>query len=159
RTPNEEWQSILRRQEGTHGIGLGLFLNDGAHIAGDIRDLPDAVRRQLDPPRPRRRPGGPDPNLPPLPGARPGIHPVFFVMDGAPRMYWFGVRIGVPLAGEPRPARGTLIVRAGSILFTPLLFEPGPWIGLALAVTAITLLCWIPVVRGLTGAVSRITAG
>ncbi len=157
RAPSEEWPAILRRQEGTHGIELGLFLNDGTHLAGDIHDLPEQVRRQLEPPRPR--PGGPEPNLPPMPGPRPGIHPVFSVMDGAPRTYWFGVRMGVPVAGQQRPWRGTLIVRAGSILFTPLLFEPGPWIGLALAIAAITLLCWIPVVRSLTGAVGRITAG
>ena len=177
--PSEQWGSILDRESRSNQVELGLFRNDGQHLAGTVRELPDAVARHLNPPRPlpagfeaaappppppRKReppPGGSNPPRRRAPGQEPraGAHPVFFVIDGEPRAYWFGVRIGAPREDDRRPTPATLIVRSSNVLLTPLLFDPAPWAAGVLAVSAITLLCWIPLIRGLTSSVRNITAG
>jgi two-component system sensor histidine kinase CpxA len=144
--PQTSWGDLLNGQAARHGIALGLFLNDGTYIAGALREFPEEVARMLQPPPPR------------FDGPRKGPHPVFFVVGGIPKAEWFGVRIAVPME-EARGVPGTLIVRANSILFTPLLFDPKPWLALVVALGAIALLCWVPVIRNLTQALRRINAG
>ncbi len=154
--PRSSWGKLLEDQSAGRGIALGLFLNDGTYVAGSIPSLPEVVVQMLQSPRPRF--DGPRAGPPPPRGGPQGQHPVFFIVGGAPKADWFGIRIAVPKEAE-RPSPGTLIVRANSILFTPLLFDPKPWLALIVALGAIALLCWAPVIRGLTTALRRINAG
>jgi two-component system sensor histidine kinase CpxA len=71
-------------------------------------------------------------------------------------MYWFGVRIPIQEPGWDEPRPGTLLVRTSS-LFTSLLFDWRPWVLSLGGLTAITLACWIPFIRGLTRSVRQIT--
>jgi two-component system sensor histidine kinase CpxA len=146
-----QWNQLLERREAFHDVRLGLFLNERGYLAGSIRDVPDAVKKHL------RPPGRP---APPPPDGRPQgrRHPVFFEMDGSPRHYWFGVRIGVWRPAEDRPVPGTLLIRTDSFLLHPMLFHASPWLFWGLVFLAITLLCWIPFIRGLTSSIHKLTA-
>ena len=82
---------------------------------------------------------------------------VSFFSEPTPRRYWFGVDIPVRWPEQKFAASGTLLIRSSSILFKPLLFDSRPWLACLAAIAGITLLCWIPLIRGLTRSVGQIT--
>jgi two-component system, OmpR family, sensor histidine kinase CpxA len=76
-----------------------------------------------------------------------------------PSLHWAGVRIPVTVAGEHRAGQGALVIASPSSLSGDLFFfDPKPWLAVAGAVVLISVLCWLPFVRGLTRSISRITS-
>ncbi len=124
-----------------------VFLTDpeGHALYGPEIDLPsDALRRMQAGPRP----GGPPPG-PRRRGGPPQRPPFFLVTTTNPTLYWAVVRLPVVTPdGSTRPAM--LIFRAASLWNSKLFFDWRPWLGLAAALLAVSLLCWLPFLRGLT---------
>jgi len=172
-TPVREWDAALARDSRAYGVDLAITLNpSGDTIAGTIKKVPPELSPNIQPfrtssnvmwvnllaPFSGRLIGTPQIiNLKPPPAAplQPGPRVSVF-RNALSNGHWFGVRM--TLAWPESEAPAMLLVRSSSILFRPLLFDSRPWLACLGAIAAITLLCWIPLIRGLTKSVRKITA-
>ena len=93
----------------------------------------------------------------PLPGGGPNNFPKFIVRAGEPPMYWIGVR--TPLPNETgRPGQpSTLLIVVPSLASGGLLLDVTPWFWVGAGVLAISVLLWLPLVRGITGSIRQMT--
>ena len=73
--------------------------------------------------------------------------------------YWVAIRTFLPSAnpGE-RPSRGLLVIASPNLLTNPFFFQLRPWFTIGLAAMAVSILCWVPLVRGLTRSIEQMTA-
>ena len=113
---------------------------------------------EMDEPPHRRPPAFADP--PPGPGREPQPEPVFLAISHAPAAYWVGVRIPLSLPGLAAGTPGILLIRSPSILNGQIFLDLRLWLGLAFSLMAVSGLCWLPFVRGLTrsiGQMDRVT--
>ena len=106
-------------------------------------------------------PGGPDGPLPfDTAATAAGIRlEKFMLVAGSPRLYWTGVYLGEvqrPTHGGP-PSFITLVLAATSLSGGGLFFDYKPWLLLGSALVAISILWWLPFVRGLTRSLTRMT--
>jgi two-component system sensor histidine kinase CpxA len=165
KTASTDWSALLARYERAKGVDLGLVLQGAAEpVAGTIRTVPIEVQAR---PVPRslslalirsqrlllttaQTPTGSLVLVPP-------DRSVLFFRHDAPKQYWFRLGISVHWLGSQTPSQGRLLVRSSSIFFKPLLFDSRPWLAGLAAIAGITLLCWLPLIRGLTGSVRKIT--
>ena len=161
KTEGVDWDALLARYAREQGVELGLMLSPTETVAGTIRTVPIEVQSGL--------PGFPGLIV----GAPHGLllgrvvainatlgfpdRSVFFSTQANPKGYWFRAGISVRWRGSESPSWGTLLVRSSSIFFKPLLFDSRPWLAGLAAIAGITLLCWLPLIRGLTGSVRKIT--
>lgn len=169
-SPVSAWDSILARFSSAYRVRFMLSGVDGNLLAGGNLTLPPEVAAEL-----RRRPGqgmrwgrdgggggGPrwlqsDTNLVRPGPRRPGwgrMRP-FFLSTEDPTRYWAGLHLpSLPLdPPELRPA--TLLAMSGSLGAGGFFFDLRPWIGVAAGVVVISALFWLPFVRGLTRATTR----
>jgi two-component system sensor histidine kinase CpxA len=72
-------------------------------------------------------------------------------------LYWAMTRIPVIDPASYDIVRGTLVMAAPSFWGTPLFFDFKPWLWALAAATAVFVLCWLPFIRGLTTAVTRMS--
>jgi two-component system sensor histidine kinase CpxA len=181
-TPADSRTGLLGRYAHNYGVDFYLFDNNGPEIAGREVNLPEDVREQLQrgsappgrepPPRFDDRPPPPEEAGPPGPppegrrGRKPEKRPEDRHGDNprggmfqvsADNLYWVGARIPVPESGSDEVRRGTLIMAAPSFYGTPLFFDFKPWLAALCAAIGIFLLCWLPFIRNLTAAISRVT--
>jgi len=104
---------------------------------------------------------GPD-SLPPREHERPppamvGGFPKMLVHTTSPGAYWVLIRMPV-LDHQTRPPEPTtLIFSAASLRGGGLLFDYGPWLIGGGVVLAISVLLWVPLVRGITRALREMT--
>ncbi|MGE3275151.1 MAG: sensor histidine kinase [Vicinamibacterales bacterium] len=177
-------ESVLAQYEATYNqrIRLILVTNDATRIAGADVPIPADVASDVTNPRaggppPRRRPPprnrdrrpGPtveegDPaDRPRRDADAPGQQdppPFLVIRDGAPR-YWVGVRIPIRAVDQAGGIPGTLLILPDGLFTNPLLFpsEPLRW---GLIAVAVTVVCWVPLLRNLTRSLGRMehaTAG
>ena len=78
----------------------------------------------------------------------------FMVVSNNPRRYWAGVH----LDSSSGPFPFTLLFSADSLRGGGLFFDYGPWLLLAAVLVLVSVLLWLPFVRTLTGALTRLTA-
>lgn len=170
-TPVEGREELLARYGRNYGARFYLFDQAGTRLAGQPVQLPgERLQRLLDsvpPPYPRvAGPDGPPPGQdePPRPGppdriARLGRptpqSPVFLVRAGSPTRYWIGARIPIRSAGDRNSIPGTVLVEANSIFNSNLFFDFRLLLAVVLAIAAISVLCWLPFVRGVARALSE----
>ncbi len=162
KSPAVEWDALLARYAKARGVDLGLILNETrVAIAGTIQTVPSGVSI---PPRPTTVfLGNPtfvilgNPRFIPF-TAPPQSESVSFFSETSPKRYWFWVGIPIRWTERGSGAPGTLVVRSSSIIFKPLLFDSRPWLACLAAIFGITVLCWTPLIRGLTRSVRQITA-
>ncbi len=124
------------------------------------RAPPDKGRR----PPPKGEPRGDEDGLPPPPEGEPGPRPprgqeslpqaAFLVITHNPTLYWAGARVPVRLAEWEGPRPGLLLLRSTSMFNSHLFFDWRLWLAAALTAIAITALCWLPFVRGVTHSIS-----
>ncbi len=181
-TEREKWDSVLAPFSESYQVQFSLYADDGTRLAGDPTVLPPPVRAKLAETPPRReprpphgphprengdlpRPDGPPPpprptDPPPPPAGRPAM-----VRTTDPARYWVLVRLPVrAVSDEPHngpgphpPPQVTLVARSDSLGGGGLFFEWTPWLLAAAAVLTVSVLCWLPLVRGLTRALWRLT--
>lgn len=75
-----------------------------------------------------------------------------------PTRYWVGVRIPVWQKLHDGPIHATLVWQIRSLWTEPSFFDYRPWLAVVLAVIVVSVICWLPLIRGLTLAISRLTA-
>ena len=173
--PQSEWAAVLQRQAAAYRVPVALLRNDGQRLAGDIPPPPPEFLARIGEgrPSPKAPPGrppedrpprfDPEPGRPPRddrPGPPPslgGAFPRFLVHAGEPRRYWIGVRLPLMdrLARPPQPT--TLVLVSDSLRGGGLLFDFTPWLVGGAVVLALSVLLWLPLVRGITRALRQMT--
>ena len=158
------WDAALARYAQTNGVALYLIDEEGERVAGPELQAPAEVADRI-PRRRRGRPAGPGGaregrgGQPPAPvrDRRVPSPPLFLTATSAPTGYWAGVRVPVRLDRGENPKPGTLILMSPSLLASPLFFDPKPWVTIVLAVILVSVICWMPFIRGLTRSISQMT--
>lgn len=111
--------------------------------------------------RPPRREERPDPfrgmSFPPRHGSMPDS-PLALMRTTNPVSYWVGVRVPIWRESEDEPIHATLVWQIPSLWTEPFFVDYRPWLAVVLTVVLISVACWLPLVRGLTRAISRLTA-
>ena len=162
--PPEEWEQILERYSLINEVGFYLFDEEGERVAGPELPLPAEVAAGI--PRRQRPRGGPPPGRRSEnekgPGQQPRDRrspapPLFLTATSHPTRYWAGVRIPIRLDRMENPKPGTLILMSPSPLASQLFFDPKPWLAVGLAVIAVSVVCWLPFIRGMTRSISQMT--
>ncbi|MBL9205994.1 MAG: HAMP domain-containing histidine kinase [Opitutaceae bacterium] len=176
--------TTLAAFEKKYGASFALFDYGGRQLGGEPLTLPPAVADRLTsvpPPRGGPRPdfgpgGGPiqGPGGPGGPGARSGPdRPLlprdlppdrgmeegrgrFYERSSDPTLHWLGVR--TRLLGMGRPLPVTLIIRVPSTWVLFRILDLQTWFWAASTVFALSVLFWLPLVRGITQALRRLTA-
>jgi two-component system sensor histidine kinase CpxA len=136
---SEQYDPLLERYSATYGVRFLLYATDGKQIAGPPTELPGEVAeriRRYNRAPPRR----PDPG-------RPGPPP-FLIVAGTPEQYWVGVRALLP-------ERATLVLVSPTLWSNPFFFEVEPWMGILAIGMIVSLLCWLPLVRGITRTITQ----
>ena len=137
----------------------------------DRRDRPPEARRDgdlrdpLPPPFDDRRPRpeqGPLADRPrdregPPPPALAGGFPKSILHTAKPDLYWVFLRMPVVDRTTRPPAPTTLVLATTSLRGGGLLFDFTPWIIGGAAVFALSVLMWVPLVRGITRALRQMT--
>src|SRR5581483_7267605 len=184
KAPRGDWDNVLDQFSTAYHVRFLLFHNDGEQAAGEETTLPPEVKAKLvtgrgpvpgqmgPPPDGQPRPD----DLPPPPGPGmdrerglegnppavlrgrppPGMGGRFMLRTSKPGRYWVGVRVRV--AGQDRPgiAPMTLLAVSDSIRGGGLFFDYGPWIAVGFGCVLVSVLFWLPLVRGITRSISQI---
>ncbi len=137
------WNELLAQYAKTHNLELGLFDFHGAQVAGPKMPLTPRLQDSFGRDRHGRR-GSDESQLISLGTTR------------NPTRHWVGVQIPLP-GGGFRAMPGVLVVASSSWSGNMFFFDPKPWLAVGGAVILISVLCWLPLVRGLTRSVSHMT--
>ena len=155
RPPPSEWERPAPRMPGPP---------PDPEFAGEPGDRPPFRRR---PPEPEKNDSPPEqeapagvlpavddnPELPPARRVPP--ESVFLRVAHDPTRYWAGARIrSATLNGVPGNI-AILLIRSNSLLNSSLFFNWRLWLGVALTITAVSVLCWVPFIRGLTRSIAH----
>jgi two-component system sensor histidine kinase CpxA len=123
------------------------------------RELMDKIERAAPPPRRRPPPPrkGDDDNARPFPPPREASpsESAFLVITHNPTRYWAGARIPVRISELDEQRPGILLLRSSSMFNSSLFFDWRLWIAVALCLVGVSVLCWLPFVRGLTHSISE----
>lgn len=162
-TDRAQWNQLLAQYTASTHASACLFTNQGTQLAGPPVNLPPAVlemiRRDPEPPFENHdshaaRSGQPQRLSPPPPPPPP----LFLIRSSAPTRYWVGVRVPIRNETAARPGHGTLVWMSSSLWTNPFFFEYKPWLAVAVAVILVSVICWLPLIRGLTHSISQLTA-
>ncbi|HEX4751202.1 MAG TPA: HAMP domain-containing sensor histidine kinase [Bryobacteraceae bacterium] len=159
--PQSRWNETLAQYSGSYPAEFFLFTSGAKQLAGRQIQLPAALRQILlhDPfHQPARasavRPG---PVVPPSSSERDPGPPAFFIETQGPRQYWAVAHIPLWTDFAKEPEHGNLVWRINSLLNDPFYFDYRPWAALMLSVAAVSVLCWLPFIRGLTRSIGQLT--
>ena len=176
----EKWDAVLAPFSESYEVRFSLYTDNGTRLAGDGTELPPPVHARLLEPPPHREPHPPHPphprengELPPPDFLPPGhgdpppppVGRPIMVRTSDPARYWVLMRLPLRVPSDrpdddPSPHRGgqvTLVARSDSLGGGGLFVDWTPWLLAAAAVLAVSVLCWLPLVRGLTRALWRLT--
>jgi two-component system sensor histidine kinase CpxA len=182
-----ERNAVLDRYSTTYRVRFLLFDDNGAQTGGTPTTLPRQVVTLLQqepqrPDRPRpdglnRGPGGAPPpgepdrpaprgGEPPAfgrggprePGGGPPRSPIFRERTTDPTRYWAGTRVPIFEPGERRPSLAWLLVESDSVSGRGLYFDVRPWLLVVSAIVLLSVLIWLPFVRGLTTTIGQMTS-
>lgn len=183
KTSKDDWGEVLNRRSTENGVAFCLVLEGERGLFGTVPELPDELRRRLPkgpppgmrnrgPRRPRNDTGDENGNASPPPGEqdddasrdmRPGplngpfpIHQRFFVRTDNPEYYWVGIQTRFTSVDEGG-APGAIFMRSKTFSAGGLFFDYTPWLLGTSSIVFISALFWVPLVRSITGSVSRVT--
>jgi len=164
-TPQEVPDEVARRLRPVFPPGPGVEDRRPGALAEGGRLRPEFEEPRPGPPPEGRFAGFPDPSPPPgigvappqRPGSRQGVPlPRTFLRAGQPARYW--LVLGTPLRGPGVPRGLRLTVSSATLSAGGLFFDLRPWLWAGGGVVAVSVLWWLPFVRGITRTVSRISA-
>jgi two-component system sensor histidine kinase CpxA len=145
----EDPEAILAQYSRTYGVEFRLYNSEGMRLAGPDAALPRDVLDRLS--------RGPVGRSAPLVGPAMGPPP-FLMESGDPPRYWIGIRTLVPRQPGSNPARVTLLLVSPTLFSNPFFFDWEPWLAILVTAIAVTLLCWLPLVSGLTRDIRKMTS-
>ena len=141
-TDPSQWNELLQRYANEHHVELRLIDGHGTLVAGLSTPAPASVLAML----------GPDDH------SRHRDEPLSFLgTTDNPRRYWVAIHVPIPTPAEYHSRHGSLLASSDSFSRNLFFFDPKPWIAVVLAVILISVICWLPLVRGLTRSISRVT--
>jgi two-component system sensor histidine kinase CpxA len=171
-TPMKERNQLLARYAAAHGVSFYLFHNNGTQVAGPAVSPPEPVMAHLREARAKTpmaerlgslsRPEQLRAMAPPL--NRPELDRLLLVVEEAPffartdRGTWLAFRMPLRSPEEPGFQPGLLLMAAPSFFGTPFFFNLKPWIAMSGLVLAIAVVCWLPLVRGVTKSITTLVA-
>ena len=185
--PQADWHDILTRYATIHHVDFTLVIEDGSRFSSIKGDLPEKVMTmvrevlRLKPPRgpfppppdvdaPRRLPqnhafkagGGmlKDEAIerkPPMPPEGDDQKRHLMMRTRHPTRYWSGIRIRLASESVPPHSPAVLLAVSDSMTGNGFFFDPLPWMVVAMVVMLISVLLWIPMVRGITRPLARMT--
>lgn len=153
-TPRDSWNALLARASETYPARFCLFLNDGSELAGPPVKLPDELMRSI------LHDHGPPNEGPPDRGGHhhhDGYAGPLLLRAGYPAQYWVGIHIPVWNGSPGPPAHGTLVWTFSSLWTNSFFFEYRPWLAVIAAVVLVSVICWLPLIRGLTRSITQLT--
>lgn len=160
--PPEEFWRIVRRHFFMRGPGHPPRPPDEFSFGRGFDPSGPPPDRGGGPPPPIGAPMGPPPNGGPgFDGPRHDFRadgPLDLLTTSHPTEYWVGVHVPLPNTGNEREIHALLVWRFPSLWTERFYFDPRPWILVIGIVLIITAVCWIPLVRGMTKTIRRITA-
>jgi two-component system sensor histidine kinase CpxA len=162
-TDRAQWNQLLAQYTPSTHASPCLFSSQGTQLAGQAVGLPAPLLEEI-----RRDPGPP----PELAGSRnpttgqPQIlspmamppPPLFVIRTRNPTRYWIGVHVPVPDTIPVRHGHGTLVWMSSSLWTNPFFFDYKPWLAVIAGVILVSVICWLPLIRGLTRSISQLTA-
>jgi two-component system sensor histidine kinase CpxA len=157
-TPRSSWNALLARYSATYPAQFYLFASDGSQVAGPPVTPPPAmmesIRNDQGPPPEERGPHRPHDH-----GPHPHDHGYFaaFMLQTHPGQYWVGVHVPIFSGSPGPPAHGTLVWMFSSLWTNPFFFDYRPWFTVILAVIVVSIVCWLPLIRGLTRSITQLT--
>lgn len=154
-TARPSWDRVLQQYASKYETQFFLFDGRGKQYGGATVTLPAAVTTVMS----HDFFLGNAPKLPD-PGRTPrslGEGPLFLVPAGNPTWYWVGAHIPIwPV--RPGPAQPALLIWKFHSLWTnTFFFNYKAWEMVILAVILVSVACWLPLIRDLTGAISQLT--
>jgi two-component system sensor histidine kinase CpxA len=185
-TPPASWSQVLSQYSSKYPAELYLFDISGSELAGKPVELPEQlmkivhtdpfphVRENSPPPRPDGRDSGdgpppPPPDRPPHEGGFRGFRfpghrglgadiPLPLIRTTNPASYWAAIRIPIWTQTRREPIHAAIVWQIHSFWTEPFYFDYRPWLMIVLAVIVVSVLCWLPLIRGLTRTIQRMTA-
>jgi two-component system sensor histidine kinase CpxA len=155
-TARPSWDQVLQQNASKYQTEMFLFGDRGTQYAGPTIALPDAVTSAMAHHGPfhgnQPEPAETERIRPPL-----GEGPLFLVPAGKPTSYWVGADIPLWPVRSAHPIHGVLIWRFHSLWTNSFFFNYRAWAMVILAVIVVSLVCWLPLIRGLTNAISDLT--
>ena len=175
-----DWGGELAQLSAAYKMDFALFDSRGQWMDGAELDPPKEIRQAMiyTPGNPRANRPPPGPGMPPLDGPpdfnpQPGdppprgdeLHrpprgqipdfPKKVLRSNATSAYWLLVR----LPPEPLQLEApiTLVGKTPSLGVSPLLFNPKPWLAVAVGIIVFSILFWFPLARNLTNSIVRMT--
>ncbi|MCU1294695.1 MAG: hypothetical protein JWP08_3545 [Bryobacterales bacterium] len=172
-TPRDSWTHVLNEYAATYPSHFYLFSESGEQLAGEPIKLPANVLDSLQ--RENRRHfrhewEGQDHRPPQPPGAQrlqpPGVQqsppPLRLTRTNGPSEYWADVHIPLFSPGTVRertpPIHAVLVWQFSSFWTEPFFFDLKLWLGVVLATVLVSVACWLPLIRGLTRAITQLTS-
>ena len=153
------FQPQPQRQPGAPSVGQPGFRTGPPQEPRPNRPPPNGEKGEE-----RDHHGPPEESRPnrPLPPPQPGVPPFgpqarFMLHTFSPSRYWVFVRIPVFDREMPRLMPVTLLAVSNSIRGGGLFFDFLPWVGVGLGVIFVSVLFWLPLVRGITRSLSQLT--
>jgi two-component system sensor histidine kinase CpxA len=175
--PRNEWKAILKRFADVYDVEFRLISPDGRDLSGGRSPVPDPVMKKIEE-LGRRVPNLPEMRIPgamagrevppPRPPRPPGVQgkaafrgppesASFMTRTTSPVRYWYGILIPIkPISGRV-PVPAVLLAASDSMTGNGLFFDPTPWVILLVVVVTLSVLLWLPLVRGLTRPITRMT--
>ena len=138
----DDWEDVVERFADAYHVHFALYDEDGGHLLGPSEELPPEVRTQM--------------RLWPRSAARRQGQKAL-VRTGSPARYWllFTAQVDNPQAGG---ALGLdVVAESPSAGMGGLVFDPTPWVRLAVGAAVCSVLFWLPLLRGVTGAIGQVT--
>ena len=153
-TPPDDWDGVIERFGDAYRVHFALFENNGAHLIGQVPQLPLEVQARMKnaPQKPVPSPSA-GTNLPGVPLSPDRA----FLRTTNPTRYWLllHARLNNPQAGNPM--RVFLVAQADSLSVGGLILDPAPWFALAVGAIVFSVLFWLPLLRGITRSIAQMT--
>jgi two-component system, OmpR family, sensor histidine kinase CpxA len=138
--PQAMWDQSLDQYSQNYPAKFFLFDGEGRQLAGAPVSPPQRVLDFI-----TQNHHGP-----------PG-QPILFTHVKDPTMYWVATHIPLWKESVHHPVRANLVWQFPSFWTEPFFFDYRPWLLGSLAVIIVSLICWVPLIRGLTRSISDIT--
>ena len=166
--PPDEWDDVLDRFDDAYHVRFALYDENGRHLLGSVDDLPSEVRARMElsprysrprpTPTPRRNNARPTSPTAQTATATGDAMPVrSFIRTVQPTRYWLLVnaRVDNPRAGGTMHLN--VVAESPSATMGGLIIDPMPWLRLAAGAVVLSVLFWLPLLRGITRAIGNVT--
>lgn len=149
-TKVEARDRLLARYAQTYGVSFYLLDGEGKRLAGPELKLPAVLSQRFSH-------HGPPREATPPHGMPPAHAPMFLLTTSNPTRYWVGVRIPLRSSANGEFERASLLLMSPALLGNQFFFDFKPWLAAILLVILISVLCWLPLIRGMTKSITQLT--